>query len=127
MKKIMHTILMPVVLTLLLFAMGAKPQDWEKFRGKPVKIQGVLSVVGNEPFTRMGVRTRDGYLVYLSDQDKRRYNNLIAEEVDAEGVLRVETIFSADRKKKFREFSLSNAVLKKAEPVRLPAAPGATN
>lgn len=116
MKRIFLTICLLVFAGACIFSMGAKTDDLEKNAGKNIKISGVLSIVGNEPFTKMGVRTTNGILFYLSENDKKKYNNLISENVTAEGILQVFTVYTADHKKKFRECFLSNAVILKDQP-----------
>lgn len=100
-------------------AMGANPDEKAFQEGKKVRISGVLRLVGNEPFTRLCVRVtlKTNHMdIFLPGEDKKKYQDLVSRDVETEGVFHTETFTSANRKYKFREYSLSNVTVLKVIP-----------
>ena len=94
-----------------LFAVQPQIEHFKGLAGKKIKVVGTLRLVGNEPFTRLTVRTTNNIDVYFTENLNSKYNDLQGEMVSAEGILIIKKIESADHKIKFTEYKLSNAVL----------------
>ena len=81
-------------------------------RGEKVEIRGVVRMVGNEPFTRMTVRTAEGIDFFLPDRLRSDLVGRQGEEIWASGVIRIEKIRSADGKREIIEHHLDQAVIR---------------
>jgi hypothetical protein len=76
--------------------------------GDHVKLSGTVSLVGNEPFARLVLRTDGGYAFFLPAEMDERRRQLLNRSIGVSGTVRVSVLFSADRKHKVTEYRLES-------------------
>jgi hypothetical protein len=83
--------------------------------GERVKVTGVVSKVGNEPFARFALRTDRNVLLYFDGADKEKVKELSLKKVQVNGNVTVNVLESADHKYKVNEYTLQNAEIQVVE------------
>jgi len=93
--------LVVVFLIFSVFACNDKYKD-----GQKVVITGRLRLVGNDPFNKMVITTKDRENFILPNPIKREYKEKVGQQVKVIGILKINTLRSADHKHTFRQMIL---------------------
>lgn len=72
----------------------------------PIKIEGILRLVGNEPFTRLGLVDSQDRIYYLEADSRDRIRSYIGSAVKVEGLLIRKQIRLADNRELPDELSI---------------------
>ena len=108
MKKVLFFTLFLV----LLIGMAGKPEKFKNLKnGQKIDIQGVVRLVGNEPFTRLVISASNGIDFYLPKEEKKEDLKLIGKDVRVQGFLFIVKLETPDHKYKIYEVHLSNITL----------------
>ena len=76
--------------------------------GEKASVTGMVTKVGNEPFTRLGLRTETKLFIYFDDAEKPKVKDKLLKKVKVSGVMTVKSIETADRKYKRDEYTIRN-------------------
>ena len=91
-------------------ATGAQ-EDLPYRNREQITVMGVVRVVGNEPFTRVAIRTVDGFDFFVADKLDNTVRDRQGQSVTVRGRVRIERMRSADHKYEVIEYHLEDAVL----------------
>lgn len=107
MKK--SLVLLALVLAAPLFAGGSKET-------KPAveTIEGVVRLVGNEPFTKLTVTTKDGKTYFFEADKKKTYARFVGLLVTVQGKVEEKQLVAADGRVLGSEYLLKDAEVKEA-------------
>ena len=76
-----------------------------------VTVTGMLRLVGNEPFTRFSLRTKEGESYILEDVPPEEWSEVLGSKITVTGILEIRTLESADKTKTFSERIILDAEL----------------
>ena len=96
-----------------LYAGGSKEKETKP---KPVTIEGVVRLVGNEPFTRLTVTTKEGRSYFFDADKKKTYGRFIGLLVTVQGTVEEKQLVTADGKALGIEYLLKDAEVTEARP-----------
>lgn len=104
-------------ITLLLSIQGAAGNPVREISEEPemntITVTGTLRLVGNEPFTRFSLRTKEGESYILEDVVRDEWSGVLGRTVTVKGSLEIRTLTSADKTKTFTEYIILCAELLK--------------
>ena len=109
----MRVLVLALALAVIAGVAGATgtQEDLAYRNGEQITIVGVVRVVGNEPFTRVAVKTAEGVNLVLPRELGNTLRDLQRRSVTVSGRVRIKRIRSADHKYEIVEYHLERAVL----------------
>ncbi|MGL4370690.1 MAG: hypothetical protein ACRCUT_13615 [Spirochaetota bacterium] len=88
---------------------SAKKADPAFADGSTVTVSGTVTVIGNEPFTKMALRPAQGKEIFLLPAEfKKDRKDLIGKNISITGKVAVKEMTSADKKYRRYEYQLSD-------------------
>ena len=79
----------------------------KKETGEQILI-GQLKLVGNEPFSKLVIQTKDKKNYILPKEYKKQYRKRVGQQIEVKGEVEVVNLISADKKFKITELHLKN-------------------
>ncbi len=101
---------------MLLAASNPLPAGGSRESGREATVEGVVRLVGNEPFTRLVVTAKDGKTYLFEAEKKKTFARFIGLLVTVRGTVEEKELKSADGRVLGVEYLLKNADVKDAGP-----------
>ena len=105
MKKIYLIIFL---LILLLNNFSCKSNHKKNEVNEGIIFEGKVRLVGNDPFSRLVIKTKDGKNYYLPDELIKEYPALFGRMIKIKGKIEVKEVISADFKHRRKEYHLTD-------------------
>ncbi len=108
----MYKIFLLLIILLLSLGMSSNPNKLSKYKnGQKIDVQGILRLVGSEPFTRLVVSDTNGIDFYLPKDKKKTETKFIGNIIRVHGDLYIIKLETPNHKYKHYEAHLSNVIL----------------